>query len=251
MKKVAFNLLVVWGVCFVLIGHCFAENNEAMNNKRRIAVLVLETLSEEEISEIMVLKVEDREKFKEVLGIKLRQRKEELLRMRDENPLEFKEVLIEAQSSLQKKRRRSRKNKHFQKNMAECKAQLTKMPQRKNNGKLQKGLIFETLSKSQQKKIVALREKYQKYLSKAIKAKYDELAKLREDNPQEYTEVIQSAKDELGQRVVKGKKRYPGKFNKLKKLKPEYLKEKLRWLKEENPDAYQELIGTLENEEEK
>ena len=64
MKKVAFNLLVVWGVCFVLIGHCFAENNEAMNNKRRIAVLVLETLSEEEISEIMVLKVEDREKFK-------------------------------------------------------------------------------------------------------------------------------------------------------------------------------------------
>jgi len=250
MKKVVFSLLV-WGSCFALAGSCFGENRNVVNSKQRIEFLVLETLPEEEISEIMALSAEDKEKFKEVLGFKFRQRKQELLRMRDEDPLEFREVLTNAQGSLQKKRKRLRENKHFQENMTGHRRQPAKTAQGKNNNKLQKGLIFETLSKSQQEKIIELRKKYQEYLNKILNEKYDELANLREDNPQEFAKVVQNAKDKLRQRVVWGKKHYPGKFNKLKKLKPEYLKERLKWLKEDNRDIYQELIGEPEDDEDR
>jgi len=238
MKKALFLGAVFLSLCILAGKVSFAESAEIKGERKHAAHgLIFETLPEEDKNSLLQLKEECREKFRK----KIVERKEELAQMEEENPQEFEEVMRQARSKMEEHAEQIRKG--HPRGFAKCTKEGQRGAGKLDKRHLQKNIIFETLNKKEQRKILNLREKYREALKTTLQKKRKELELLREKDPDKFKGIIEKAKQKFVARVKQTKKHCSDKFDRLKEIKPECLKERLKWLKDEYPKVYKELIG--------
>jgi len=254
MKKVLLISTLIIGLCFSGVA-VFAQEKGGIPEHLR-PLLVIETLPEDERAELFRLQKEDPEKFREVAKDVIQQRVKELEELREENPEALKEIMTVAHQRLREdigKFRQDHPEKFEQAREKFRKDAKGPTPEQLENlkkiqqAKMQMAVVFATLPVEKQEKILKLRKEYQGTLKKALKRRGEELKEIREENPEEFEEIMQEAKHKVAASLKKGHKKDPGKFEKLKRVKPEYLKEKLQWLKEEDPELYEDLVEKIKN----
>lgn len=250
MRK--FLLLIMTGMwlCFAILAAPFAEAAETVKaggiKGHVVGGLIFETLSKENKEDIRTLRGEYDEKFKEALKEKLAERKKELALIKEEDPQKFEEIMGEARRKMKKHVNRFRE-KHSQRFEELKKGNQERVKETKKK-RIQQGIVFETLAKSEQEKILKLRKKYQNTLKEILENKGEELKALEEKDPEKFKEIIKEAKQKVKGRIRQGRKYRSEEFDKLKKIKLEYLKMKLKWLKDDDPEFYEELIDKIEEQ---
>jgi hypothetical protein len=116
---------------------------------------------------------------------------------------------------------------------------LKERPIRERIGKM---VLFETLTDKQKKQIVVLRNKYQEILVKAIKKRGEQLKKIKASDPEKFNQIIEEAKRKVRARMRNQKKHHPQKFEQFQRMNSNYLKEKMEWLQEDDPELYRYII---------
>jgi F0F1-type ATP synthase membrane subunit b/b' len=228
MNKVKFLILsfLVLGLTLIVYQPAYSqERGRGLDQRKRLGLL-FETLDQEVKEELIELKKEDREEFRAAAKEALEARKAELAEIREENPEEFQEIIAEAKERA-----------------------LERVKERRGGsvrGKIGKMVLFETLTDEQKTKIVALRNKYQEALDKAVKKRGEELKEIKADNPEQFEQIIEEAKDKVRARMKNQKKNHPQKFKQFQRMNPEYLGKKMEWLKEKDPQLYDYIVDKAE-----
>jgi len=252
MKRVLPISMLILGFCFLGV-FAFAQQRGGVPDQLR-PLLIIETLPEDERIELFNLQRENPEKFREVAKDVIQQRVKELGQIKEENPEEFREIMTVAQQRLREDAEKFQQNhpQKFEKAREKLgmDAQGVTQEQLKNlkkaqQAKIHMAVVFATLPTEEQEVILHLRKEYQQVLKKALKRRGEELKRIKEENPEKFKEIVQEARQKVATSLKKGHKKNPQKFEKLKRVKPEYLKEKLQWLKEEDPELYEELIEKM------
>lgn len=174
---------------------------------------LLEIIGPEQRQELAELRREDPVKFRAALRELFQEKRQELEELKETNPKKY-ERIIKALGA-------------YRQAQAEAPHRL---------------ILFETLEESKKQEIIALRNKYKETLEEAIQARAKELKNIRQEDPEEFMQIIKDAKKSVGQRIRAQKRQAPQDLERFKKINPEYLEERLEWLKEEDPLLYQHLI---------
>ncbi len=245
MKRVVAGILVMV-LCLGLTATGFAQGpwgqqrpqgvQQDRQRKRIEALVVFGTLPAEERAELLELRQTDPEQFKKAVAERIRERGKELHQIKQDDPQQFEEIKQKAVAAV----------KNYIQDVKEDIAVATRFKQAVGRAigkqKLHNHIVFETLPTKKKEKIVALREKYQKALKTALEERTKELEAIKKEDPEKFKEIIQGAMKSARERMAQGKRRRPEAFEPFGKMKPEYLKEKLEWLKNEDPELYQYLI---------
>lgn len=229
MNKVKFLILsfLVLGLTLIVYQPAYSQERGRGPDQRKRLGLLFETLDQEVKEELIELKKEGQEEeFRAAAKEALEERKAELAEIREENPEEFQEIMAEAKERA-----------------------LERVKERRGGlvrGKIGKMVLFETLTDEQKKQIVALRNKYQEVLDKAVEKRGEELKEIKADNPEQFEQIIEEAKDKVRARMKNQKKHHPQKFKQFQRMNPEYLGKKMEWLKEKDPQLYDYIVDKAE-----
>jgi len=236
MKKVVISVLVV-AFCVSLTTAAFGQARQVDRTQEQIAYVVFATLPAEERAALMELRHKDAAEFKKVVGQRLKQRWEELQQIKQEDPSRFEQIKQDGINIIKRHIQRSKENtaltQRFQKAQHKAVGRVT----------LQSHIVFETLPKDQKERLIALRNKYQKALKTALNKRGEELEVLKKSDPDRFKEIVGQAMQRLRERIAKGKRRNPQVFDSLGRVNPGHLKEKLSWLKQEDPELYRYLVS--------
>jgi len=236
MRKLVVGILVVVFSLGLTTGAFAQWEGLKLIKKHPDFVVVFASLPLKERHELIKLRETNPKEFKKAVGQRIRERIGELQEIEQANPQEFKQI----------KQKAVREVKTYAKQLQEdikLAARFKKAAARamgKQN--LRNQLVFESLPVKKKEKIVALRERYQQALETVLKERTEELQAIKEEDPKKYEQILQGAAKSAKERMAKGRRRKPGVFERFGKMKPEYLKEKLEWLKSEDPELYRYLI---------
>ncbi len=269
-------VLAIISLSFGLCGGAFSQEQQAVDEIQSVlkrqgveAYLLFMTLPWEEKQELIRLKQQDEQKFVETLKQRLPERKEEVLVFASLPP-EVREQLWRLPESESKATQIRQRIDQRKAELAEIKA---KDPQRyeeivalagasvrefaakfvdgvKKQKNLRTYLVFETLPQKEQEGIIALRKQYQEALTTALTKKTAELEKLKEENPAEFQAVVEKALQQARVRIGNALKQHPEKAEQFKQDLLQKAQQNLSWLKEEDPQLYQEMMGKIEQKTE-
>ena len=231
MKRITKSTILFLGLFLVFMWGktAFAQPRGGGNvNQHVTGGLLFETLPDEDKRELIESRKEYKEEFGHIVKEKLSERKKELKQIRSGNPGRFKEIIRQSGANIKKREKQLREK---QRETAD------------RNKDIQRSFLFATLPKDEQKKILRLRKEYQETLSNTLKVRKEELEKLQRDDPERFGEIMDNARQNVKQLLKKGNVQYPEKMDKFKRMKFEHLQEKLEWLKSDDPDLYNELMG--------
>lgn len=209
---------------------------EGKNKQRIEALVVFATLLPQERAELLQLRRENKEEFDEVIGGIIRERIKELHEIKQADPQEFERL---QQIAIEEVKAYGEQVKEDIKAATRFKKAADQV---KGKQYLRKHLVFETLPSKKKEKIIALRERYQEVLEVALKERGEELEALKKENPEKFKKIISQAMESTKERMAKGRREKSKSFERFGNMKPEYLKEKLDWLKSEDPELYQYMI---------
>ncbi|MCK5492904.1 MAG: hypothetical protein KAJ14_07330 [Candidatus Omnitrophica bacterium] len=237
MKNKLMMFLMILVFCLVGQKTSFSQNQHNENQKRRvISSLIFEELSSEDRKELRGIRQDDKGKFRKIMTDLMVEKKEELEILKKDDPKLYRKTIQGVQEKIKKNLGQMEKK---YKGYREGKQKVGNLAK---DELMAQGFMFQTLTKDKQIEILMLRQKYRKTLADAIKKRRGELKELKENNPEKYKKLITAAREKAKQLIKKGKEKYPQKFEKLGKMKLEYIEDKFKWLKEDDPELYNNVM---------
>ena len=234
-------------------------------HRRAMAMVIFETLPEEERNTLIELRKSDPEKAKEVIRQKIKERGEYLKNLKETDPERFKEIIELARDRV-KAQHAARKLVHesFTEEEKEAFQTLREQdPQKARESieeKVQERIEYlKDLKNTDPEKFVAITEKlYQKGRGRRMVTREiifeslsDEekkaLVKLRAEDPEKFKAVVEEKLKGKGDYLKNLKETDPEKFKETVKNAQQRIRKRMQALKEKDPEKFKKLVGHARN----